>query len=324
LSPELGPTTSGCPDESTLALFVEGTLPEAERRAVWEHVTTCEACEEVVGVSAHLLDDDSASAGDAAPPLSPHLPSQGVSTTFPAAARKRTVEHWAIAVVGLAAAIVIGVGVYRGRTGSAGSGTATAAEIVAQANSARLPSEWPDHGWSETRGPAAVFAPREVAFRAGAWMVDLQTALSTRDAARAGAAAAKARSLLTAAGCCDAGLLYLSAVEEALARTPPDLSAADRNAEQADEDVGAHLERDALALGRWAEALRLAARARDRKLLAAIPLTELISGSAASADPELQRLLRAAAAIVGDRSGNGDLDRLATLSDQIVAQGGGI
>jgi hypothetical protein len=324
LSPELGPTRPGCPDESTLALFVEGALTEEGRKAVWEHVSTCEDCEEVVGVAAHLLDDDeSASAGGEAPTLSPHLESQRVSVSIPSAPRKKTIERWAFAAVGLAATIVIGLGVYRGQTGGTGASRATAGEIVALASGASLPSGWPDHGWSATRGAAGVFAPREVAFRAGAWMVDLQTALSARDLAAARDAASQTRSLLRAAECCDAGLLYIGSVEEALTRTPPDVSAAARDVAHADEDAAAHLDRDALALGRWSEAMRLAARARDRKLLAAIPFPEL-SGSAAQIDPQLESLLRATAAIVRDGVRDQDMDRLRTLSNQIVATGGGI
>ena len=40
-----------CPDEETMACFVEGRLPEGERREVEEHLEECAFCREMVWVT---------------------------------------------------------------------------------------------------------------------------------------------------------------------------------------------------------------------------------------------------------------------------------
>jgi len=40
-----------CPDEETIACFVENCLPEGERREVEEHIEECERCKEIVWIT---------------------------------------------------------------------------------------------------------------------------------------------------------------------------------------------------------------------------------------------------------------------------------
>ncbi|MCM8781901.1 MAG: zf-HC2 domain-containing protein [Candidatus Omnitrophica bacterium] len=40
-----------CPDEETLACFIEGRLPEGEKREIERHLEECSRCKEIVRIT---------------------------------------------------------------------------------------------------------------------------------------------------------------------------------------------------------------------------------------------------------------------------------
>jgi hypothetical protein len=320
---------AGCPDEWALASFVEGGLPEAERHAIWQHVQTCAACEEVVGVAAHLLDGGGTLGANRPAPASESRP--GAVTPMRGGRTASSKRRWRGPLIGLAATLVVATVLYRDVSAPISKpleddpSILDAREVLQRGgqDSRSLPSAWPDHGWSATRGSSEVFSARETAFRMGAWMVDLQAALSAGDAERARQAAANLKSSLTYMPESESALLSYEGVEEELLRSPPDTAAAAISAADAEKYLSTLLDRDAVDLGRWVEAARLAARLGDRALLAAVPASRLAAGPTAVSDPELERQLHSAARLIANGLTAEELIELRELLDRIGMQAAG-
>jgi hypothetical protein len=315
--PKLAP--AGCPEEWTLSLFVEGQLPEAEHRAVWRHVQTCETCEELVGVTAHWLDERD----------SPAVAPGGLSERARHPAARSTgwsrLRRWRGPATGLAATLVLGALVYqRGRDATHLDLPARQILGHAQGRPLPLPPGWPDHAWAATRGAEVAFSARAVAFRAGAWIVDLESALSASDQGSALTAAASLRSLLTPVDRSEPALLFYEELQQRLRRSPPDLAGAAATAAEAEGYLGrtSGIDRDAFLLGKWIEASRLAARAGDGAFLAALPADELSRGPAAS-DERLQASLAAVARLRHDGLAEAEIPELLKHLDRMVQLAGG-
>lgn len=47
-----------CPDDETLACYVDDLLPIGERQEVDKHLTTCDRCKEAVEISKRIKQDE--------------------------------------------------------------------------------------------------------------------------------------------------------------------------------------------------------------------------------------------------------------------------
>ena len=82
--------TPKCPDEQSLASFVDGTLDAAGRRAMFEHLGDCAECRDVVTTARELHALEAAGDGVRVPPVEPHEP-----------------RPWMVPLIALAAAAAI-------------------------------------------------------------------------------------------------------------------------------------------------------------------------------------------------------------------------
>lgn len=178
----------------------------------------------------------------------------------PEAARRGVDRRW-LAVAAVVAGIALVPLAWRA---SQGGGVREPAQAVAMLgnSSAGLPVGWNDNRpWSNTRGGADGLSDEARAARVGAWIVNLELAVRTRDAEATRQLVATIAAALTEA---NASGTYAASQFQALAdragADPAELLPALHDASDAAADA---VDEDRFALGAWAEAARFAAAGRD-------------------------------------------------------------
>lgn len=245
---------SNHPSPENLAAFVDGRLSGEERRGVVAHLDACPDCYEVFAETVRFQ-------GEEQP--------RGQVLRPPRLAAKRWLG-WAAAAAAVVA-VAIALPILRmeperpAHTARAGgelvlSSEALVAELAAGGEGTPAAGAW--EGWPQGLGFAGDLDRERVSFRAGVWLMDLS--LAARDGH---------------AGAAEVALAGLADVLERAEATPElskELEAARRHLEDRDFEAlgnatagleaGAEelLEPDRLAIGKWAEAGRLAALAGNR------------------------------------------------------------
>ena len=258
------------PDER-LAALLDGRLDPRAREELLARLSADDEDYRVFAETAAILreaeEEDAAAEATPAP--------AGVTPLRPR--RAPPVRRWLAAAAVVAAVTLASVAVLRGRGGLDADPVALAGQLAHAGEG--LPAGWTDaRPWSSARGDASA-AGLPAGVRAGALLMDLAVAVDARDSAathllarqladRFDRAAARGGAL---------GRLQETAGGEPDALRPLVSRAADRLAERLGDD--------ALALGAWAEAARLAARREDAVFFADGP-TEAMLERAAQLAPE--------------------------------------
>jgi hypothetical protein len=258
---------AGHPDLEDLAALADGRCQTAEAKRLRAHLTSCEECYEVFRDTLRLQE---ALAEDAADPVIP----------FPTSEKKRSTPWWVGAVAALLV-VAVGLGLWR----MLGTSPAVSVESLA----AQVVGKVADPGrvaWSETKrgGEAGDEKARtdRLAFQAGVAVFNLQLALDSNAPEAADSAAAQVCTVLgigREGNRRDAPLRssQLDFADEAMVTFYGDLRGKLRDgtprsfrraaAQQAETLRTSGLEEVYFDLGAWAEAGRLAARARVPSLL---------------------------------------------------------
>ena len=253
------------PDAGELAAFIDGKLSRAERSRVIEHITACADCYEVFSEAVHVLDDE------AAPEETEVSPTAKV-ILHPRARWAR----WGVpaAILAAAAALAVAVGP---RLLDWFSGEAPAArDLVAGLDATAPVGEHlgDDLGWPVYRGtgpdePLERTDETSASFRLGVRQVDLQAALRLGDGPQAaGFAADMVRDLDSHIELSQGEVETYHGLGARLEKGESPAALAS-SAHQADLDLEHFLAPPVdrwYALGRWAEAGRLAAAAGDSRL----------------------------------------------------------
>jgi hypothetical protein len=264
---------SPCPTSEALAAFVDQALPPRERDRIVAHLAGCDDCYAVVAEAMHTVDELAAAEGTAGETAEEADPDPAPGRGEPG--RVRRLRPAVLVGLPLAAAVILAVGLWP-RLGGATVPPAAelAARLAAGGALASLPGAWSEHGWVPTlRGhEVPVGSCGRPAFCLGVVSVDLAAALAA-GAPEAARLADHSATLLAASIEFSDDLVgrYRDLAGE-LAGPAPDLPAARAAAAAIDADVAALLldaERADHALGRWAEAGRLAAAGGDRGFFAA-------------------------------------------------------
>ena len=191
-------------------------------------------------------------------PSQPGRPVRVRENASPAWRRNSTARWW----VGAAAValVVSGVGWFIARdAGVPALGPASYVALLDEP-STRLPASWNGEPWSTTRSEQDVaISPRARGVRLGARLVDLQVAASTSDSAVATIAANIAR-LVADLPASEALRQRYVAIGARAGESPPTLQ---RELDEAARAVRIAAGEDAVDLGSWLEAARLAAARRD-------------------------------------------------------------
>jgi len=239
------------PELETLAAFVDGRLPGAERTRVVEHLASCDDCLEVVAETAEVQEE-----------LDEEASSPGQVIRHPGAWRRWMPAVAAAAVLVLAVGGLWQLGWLLGSDLSVDTLAARLEEAPA-----RLGDAWEEHGWERFRGAEASIEERKAAFRAGVLAVDLHLALRTGERERA---LRFARTLVDALTDIDytapTRASYRSLVIEPL-EAGESLAGIAREAAEQDHKNPALIDELHYEFGKWAETGRLAALAGDREAL---------------------------------------------------------
>ncbi len=271
---------SHTPDLEDLAAFVDGRLSGERKARVEERLLRDEDYYEVFLATVHFQEQSREQSQEE----QQGRETERSSTAPVAIARWRS---WRVAApLAAAAVLAIAVGVLR----PAGD---LAAVLDAPALVARGET-WTDTGWSVTRsgGPGASgLSSQEIAFRLGARTVDLRVALAGDDPQAAIHFAAQAEGW-----CGDAGLFHLAPHYRHLREqieSGGETEALLDLARQAEEQLAESFEGPAarrFALGRWAEAGRLAALSGDAGALDRVLRRDPGSRSVAAIESQVERL----------------------------------
>ncbi|MGH7648126.1 MAG: hypothetical protein ACREND_08405 [Gemmatimonadaceae bacterium] len=190
-------------DSAVLAAFLDGRLDGAARERVLSHLATS--------------DVELAVLADAAAALA-HVDAKRVDDTV-GAKGFRLVRHRGFVVGLAAAAVLVGIGIWRFAITRPSSPGPTVIHLTAQLSPSTQPRSWSDDAWTVTRGSYDGGTERARAARIGALLVDIHVARSMADSSQvqlvselarlleaypAGSvAAATARNLLTASAAQD-------------------------------------------------------------------------------------------------------------------------
>lgn len=274
-------TNQPCPSAETLAAYLDGKLPAAERAAVEKHLADCEDCFEQVAAAAAFQAEEA---------------ERGVLTQLPRV--RRQPARW-VAVAAALVTVAVGVWLTRGRpdlVNRSPDALAWAGRLGStdelEAASARA---WTDEAGGFGFGSG--LPPAKRAFRVGVHLLDARVAFEAGEAERLSAALQRSTALLS-------GEPRANEIAETL-RAGVDSSDMSSMREMLDwlTSTGRALEPAAFDLGAWAETGRLAALGGNIKVLesdfAAAANPEL--ASTLTADPAAARELSAIRAALADR-----------------------
>jgi len=244
---------SAHPTPETLASFVDGRLPDEERRAMVAHLDACPDCYEVFAETVRFQ-------GEEEP--------RGHVLRPPRLAAKRWLG-WAAAAAAVAAVAIVVPVLWRApeREMHLASGTLVAAiEVPEGAEGAgALWSGWPGGGeaFAGEALAGAGLTEEAVAFRTGVWLVDLRAAAEAREPGAAGTVLDELGGVLRAAGLAEE--LEEPIREAREAAEGGGFEALEIAATEIEAAAEEHLDSFHLAFGMWAEAGRLAAAVGDRR-----------------------------------------------------------
>ncbi len=230
-----------------LAAFVDGNVTREERSRIVNHLVACGDCREVVAETARFLEEDEATEeGEVSP--------EAAVVAHPRARWAR----WTVLAVSAAAAAAVLIVAWP-------AGPPTAAGLVAELGpgtelAPRLPADWDAAVWPVNRGPLGCDAEKTAPFCAGARAVDLAIALRIGDRERSASLASEVASYLSAIEFTDEFQSRYRSLRDRIDSGEPLESVGEAAAalDRALERELAFYERF-YALGRWAEAGRLAA-----------------------------------------------------------------
>jgi hypothetical protein len=310
------PLTSERIPPETIASFLEGTLPPAERERVMRVLARGgEDYEDFLDAVALQVELEEAP-GQRSTPVD--------ASRRPVAAGSR--RRWVIAPMLVAAGLVAVVLISRRLSEPPYAGGALARGLGSDGQGAivALGPDWREPGWPVSRGVGDGLSPRARSFRAGARYAELEIASGARDASSVSAIAAQ---LATLASGAESGGGAAAARIEQIVRSGSQWTGAER------DEIGATLRALSVPewfdLGIWSETARLASQARvaaffapggaaRRELLRIIRSFERLGGDEQqAAEPMLARLRRFATGETGV-----DPDVLRAALDSTVADGG--
>jgi Putative zinc-finger len=324
------PDASGngsCPDlEEDVAAFLDGTLPAERRAAMVEHLASCESCNEIFAGALRFQVDEQQRVTPQAPPQRPFERADRRRRRWgevpPRAWRRRAAP--AIAAL-LVASLGLSLVWWRVRSAGEISTEGLSADLVK--SPAALQAAMEKVPWGHTMrgsgGPGENEVPLDLGdFRLGVRLLDLRLALASGKKEQAAST-----------------LSHLESVLHAMDFLPPEIQPAFRRiASELDRDIppaallpkaaaeekklaSAGVEGQFVDLGRWTEACRLSAAARQepffhsratRRLLDKVEaLGEGLPGSAA----ETLRAIKAAAG-----AGRIDFDTLGSRCEELLNQ----
>jgi hypothetical protein len=256
------------PEPAELAAFIDGRLSRTERTHIADHVTACADCYEVFAEAVHILDEEES-------PEEAEVPPSAEIILHPRAHWGRWVAAPAALAAAAALALVLGFpGLREGLGWSAPSAATLAARLDVHGDRGlRLEKDWEtNRGWRVFRGAgeAVELAPQtQATFRVGALAMDLLTVLRLQDRDNAAETALDLQSSL-------AKILFTEGQQEAFGQLAErlkdqkqDLAPLTREAAKEEAELARELDSPdgAYALGRWAEAGRLAAAGGDLNAL---------------------------------------------------------
>lgn len=282
--------TANHPDAATLAAYLDRRLPEAERLQVVEHLAACPDCWERTSDAADVLEDlESTEEGTAHPATSLDTPEEGGSARVSPSRGSRPASRtrpatWAppkrwvpVAVAAILLVAAVGLALwFSPLSRQPGGGPSLEVEQLA----ATLPEEadvWRghlgDHPWGVTRdvtgppdGLPSPTAQEQRALRLGARAVRLQAALAAGDGEAArGQLESMARHAEQLTGILALAGAYRDLADRLAAGAAP--RSLTGEAARLDELATGNLENTPYALGKWAEAGRLAALSGDPNAL---------------------------------------------------------
>ena len=327
------PLTNHRIDPETLASFLDGTLPAAERERVLEALAQGGEAYDAFVEARALLDARLAGEGaSVAPQLRPPSPTRSLI----AAVRKPNApwrSRTGVAVGGLLAAAGIAAILVLGRGPTAGTPALLAVHSVSDGLSAvtdleaRLGASWNQPRWTALRGTTESFSDRAYAFRLGVRYAQFSVALSATDT-RFKQPVSGALAELAARD--ETGAPVALRVEQ-LARSSDPRAAADERSRVASELRALTSNPNWFDLGAWSESARLAATSGDRTFFGdERPTMRALSGIVAGLERQRDDERATVDSIVEplrrlSRRGGGslaDLSTVATVLDSVVARGG--
>jgi putative zinc finger protein len=318
------PTDTGCPDLEDVAAFLDGTLPAERRAAMIEHLASCESCYELFAGAARFqaeeLQQEAPHDVQQEAPREPQQTPQGdvgfakgrADRPFEPPDRRRRGPQgvdpakgrgdrwpfrsraWRGAAAAIAALLVASAGLLPvwWRAGEISTAGLSAGLVTSPAAMQKVP--WTGKA---KRGADSPEVPLDLGdFRLGVRLLDLRLALAAGNKAAADETLSRLESLLSALWLplpeIRAG--YQGIRQELTRGTPPAALLPKADAEEKSL-AAAGVERESVDLGRWTEACRLGAMARQpeifrsratRRLLerAQPPSTE--TGFAAGSSPD--------------------------------------
>lgn len=282
-----------CPSAETLAAYLDGKLPAAERAAVEKHLADCEDCFEQVAAAAAFQAEEA---------------ERGVLTQLPRV--RRQPARW-VAVAAALATVAVGVWLTRGRPDLV-SRSPDALAWAGQLGSADELEAASARAWTDEAGGfgfGSGLAPAKRAFRLGVHLLDARVAFEAGETERLSAALQRASALLP-------GEPRANEIAASL-RAGVDASEVSSMREMVDglAITGRALDPAAFDLGAWVETGRLAALGGNTKVLESEFATAANRGTSStlSDDPAAARELAAIRAALADRRVSaqelGDLER---------------
>jgi hypothetical protein len=253
-------------DPNRLAALLDGHVDDTERDALLSRLAADDdalaAYADAVAVTAELEAEDArAASAETAAGGAKVIP-------FRAPARRSAWRPGAplLALAAVLAAVAIGVGTWRmmGR----GAGAEDVGAYAAALHGAGVPAGWDPSPWTATRGTGETLAPRARGVRLGARLTDLDASASARDSAAVRQAAADVAAILADLPASGPAASVYSEIGRRAGEPPSSLAPLLARGRRSVARLAGD---DAVRLGAWAEAARLAAVARDAAFFRAKP-----------------------------------------------------
>jgi Putative zinc-finger len=263
LPPDAPPSDGSCPDEEEIAAFIDGTLPAGRRAAVAKHLASCESCSENYASALRFTVDEEERVSPQA--LQQHPFERADRRRQRWAVRSRAWRRGAVAAVAAVAAVLVaslGLLLVRG-TGDI-STEGMSADLLKSPAAMRKP--WSDRVM-RSGGPREEM-PQDLAdFRLGVRLLDLRLALADGDKGGAMMTLGHIDNVLHAMDFVppESAKAFYRMREELDRGRPPAALLPEAAAEE--KKLGdAGVEGEFVDLGRWTEACRIGAAARQEKI----------------------------------------------------------
>ncbi len=278
------------PELEDLAAFVDGRLTGADRERVVAHVADCDRCREVVAQTMRFQLEDAPGVSELEEgPAEVEAEPVAEVEAFPAAAATTQSPVRRYGWLAAAAVIVAVLAVTVSRTswlGLAGDDTSVVALAESLSSAGASADSFDGSRWSYSRGGGGYslgLSEPERAFRLGVRLVDLELALRTRDTEGARGLLPEVSDLGSSFDGAEHIRLFYDQLESQL-ESGASASELLETSRLAAESVGEIAAGGYYALGKWAEAGRVAAATGNDRVLASGAMREL---RAEIGDPDL-------------------------------------